>query len=33
MHKSILEFTIKKDAVAGSHTHALSLTPEDSDVF
>jgi hypothetical protein len=33
MHKSILEFTIKKDTVAGSHTHVLSLTPEDSDVF
>jgi hypothetical protein len=33
MHKSILEFTINKDTVAGSHTHVLSLTPEDSDVF
>jgi hypothetical protein len=33
MHKSILEFTIKKDAASGYHTHVLSLTPEDSDVF
>ena len=33
MHKSILEFTIQKGTVAGSHTHVLSLTPEDSDVF
>jgi hypothetical protein len=33
MHKSILEFAIEKDTVAGSHTHVLSLTPEDSDVF
>jgi len=33
MHKSILEFTIKKDNAAGYHTHVLSLTPEDSDVF
>lgn len=33
MHKSILEFTIDKTTVAGSHTHVLSLSPEDSDVF
>jgi hypothetical protein len=33
MHKSILDFTIKKGSVSGYHTHVLSLTPEDSDVF
>ncbi|MFY9682078.1 MAG: hypothetical protein WA416_06060 [Candidatus Sulfotelmatobacter sp.] len=33
MHKSILDFAIKKDTVSGYHTHVLSLTPEDSDVF
>jgi hypothetical protein len=33
MHKSILEFATKKDTVSGYHTHVLSLTPEDSDVF
>lgn len=33
MHKSILEFAIKKDTVSGYHIHVLSLTPEDSDVF
>jgi hypothetical protein len=33
MHKSILELAIKKDATSGYHTHVLSLTPEDSDVF
>jgi len=33
MHKSILEFEINKGTVAGTHTHVLSLCPEDSDVF
>lgn len=33
MHKSIIELTVRKNMVAGSHTHVLSLTPEDSDVF
>jgi hypothetical protein len=33
MHKSILEFAVKKNTVAGYHAHVLSLTPEDSDVF
>jgi len=33
MHKTILEFTINKTTVAGTHTHVLSLSPEDSDVF
>jgi hypothetical protein len=33
MHKSILEFTMNKTTVGGSHTHVLSLSPEDSDVF
>lgn len=33
MHKSILDFAIKKGSVSGYHTHVLSLTPEDSDVF
>ena len=33
MHKSILEFTFNKTTAAGYHTHVLSLTPEDSDVF
>ena len=33
MHKSILDFTIRKGTVSGYHTHVLSLTPEDSDVF
>jgi hypothetical protein len=33
MHKSILDFAIRKGSVSGYHTHVLSLTPEDSDVF
>ncbi len=33
MHKSILDFTIKKGTASSYHTHVLSLTPEDSDVF
>jgi hypothetical protein len=33
MHKSILDFAVKKGSVSGYHTHVLSLTPEDSDVF
>jgi hypothetical protein len=33
MPKSILEFAVKKDTASGYHTHVLSLTPEDSDVF
>jgi len=33
MHKSILEFKVDKTMVAGTHTHVLTLSPEDSDVF
>ena len=33
MHKSILEFKIEKKTVSGLHTHVLTLSPEDSDVF
>jgi hydrogenase maturation factor len=33
MHKSVLEFKIDKTTVAGSHSHVLTLSPEDSDVF
>jgi hypothetical protein len=33
MHQDILNFTIRKDAIYSLHTHILSDTPEDSDVF
>jgi len=33
MHQDILNFTIGKDTVFMIHTHILSNTPEDSDVF
>ena len=33
MHKSILDFKIEPNTVAGFHTHVLSDVPEDSDVF
>jgi hypothetical protein len=33
MHQSILEFKVDKTRVAGWHTHVLTLSPEDSDVF
>lgn len=33
MHKSILEFKVDTKMVAGTHTHVLTLSPEDSDVF
>ena len=33
MHKSVIESKIDKTTAAGMHTHVLSLSPEDSDVF
>jgi hypothetical protein len=33
MHKTILEFSTDAKKVAGYHTHVLSVSPEDSDVF
>ncbi len=33
MHQDIIDFTIRNDAVYSLHTHILSDTPEDSDVF
>jgi len=33
MHQDIINFTIRKDSTYSLHTHILSDTPEDSDVF
>jgi hypothetical protein len=33
LHKSILDFEVKPNAVAGYHTHILSDVPEDTDVL
>lgn len=33
MHQDIINFTIRNDAAYSLHTHILSNTPEDSDVF
>lgn len=33
MHQDIIDFTIRKDSIHSLHTHILSDTPEDSDVF
>ena len=33
MHQDIIDFTIRKDSTQSLHTHILSDTPEDSDVF